>query len=359
MARSSVLLPDMFEPVTSSSVPGGPTRTSLLTRRRRRAADAPSDVGIEHARAPVRSIGHAPVRVVAADCREQCERVELADRFEPVAHGAGPAFAATARARRRRGSPRASAPGSENGRSPAERRSSPNPRIAIQPPHALGRLLPAGRQPIVKLRKTSARYVAPSPRAPGRRHSARAPAARRRHDRATAGSCCRARSESTRPQDHQGEPQRAPDDAGREEQQQHPDAERERQCDRTQQRLVSAKRRCPPPTPETDRSAPAAPSTKGRRGRPAARATRPAAPGPPPLPAARGSPLEARESGATRPAGARLSLWPPGRATGRAMRARTDRDRRHTGVRRSDKAGGSCPAAAAPSRAGFARCLAR
>ena len=35
IARSSVLLPDMFEPVTSSNVPGGPTCASLATRRRR------------------------------------------------------------------------------------------------------------------------------------------------------------------------------------------------------------------------------------------------------------------------------------------------------------------------------------
>ena len=32
IARKSVLLPDMFEPVTSKNVPGGPTVTSLLTR---------------------------------------------------------------------------------------------------------------------------------------------------------------------------------------------------------------------------------------------------------------------------------------------------------------------------------------
>jgi hypothetical protein len=33
MARSSVLFPDMFDPVTRRIAPGGPTATSLLTRR--------------------------------------------------------------------------------------------------------------------------------------------------------------------------------------------------------------------------------------------------------------------------------------------------------------------------------------
>jgi len=42
MARSSVLLPDMFEPVTNTNVPGGPTETSLFTRLPAASSGCPS-----------------------------------------------------------------------------------------------------------------------------------------------------------------------------------------------------------------------------------------------------------------------------------------------------------------------------
>src|SRR4029078_11096197 len=43
IARSSVLFPDMFEPVIRSSLPDGPTSTSLLTRHASGISGCPSD----------------------------------------------------------------------------------------------------------------------------------------------------------------------------------------------------------------------------------------------------------------------------------------------------------------------------
>ncbi len=44
MARSSVLLPDMLEPVTSKNVPGGPTVTSFTTRAAPGSSGCPNPV---------------------------------------------------------------------------------------------------------------------------------------------------------------------------------------------------------------------------------------------------------------------------------------------------------------------------
>ena len=89
MARSSVLFPDMFDPVISSSVPGGPTTTSLATRRSSGISGWPRDAARSSIAAPSSTActsGKHHAGIVLPDLRERAERVELADRLHPAAH---------------------------------------------------------------------------------------------------------------------------------------------------------------------------------------------------------------------------------------------------------------------------------
>ena len=139
IARSSVLLPDMFDPVTSSSVPGGPTWTSLPTRRSSGISGCPSAAASSTRRRRRRS-GMAPAGIVARRRRQRDERVELAERVDPAAHVAARRARASARARRARGSPTASAPESESAASPRRVPQLAEAEDAIQAAHARGRL---------------------------------------------------------------------------------------------------------------------------------------------------------------------------------------------------------------------------
>ena len=64
-ARNSVLLPDMFEPVTSSTVPAGPTSTSLATRTWSDSSGCPTAVPRRSAGQRGIDLGKTPLR----DCQ--------------------------------------------------------------------------------------------------------------------------------------------------------------------------------------------------------------------------------------------------------------------------------------------------
>ena len=84
IARNSVLLPDMFEPVTSRNEPAGPISTSLATHVSLGSSGCPSCRACKRS-ADAIDLGHRPVRMVVDDRRQRAERLELAQRQEPAA----------------------------------------------------------------------------------------------------------------------------------------------------------------------------------------------------------------------------------------------------------------------------------
>ena len=84
IARNSVLLPDMFEPVTSRNEPAGPISTSLATHVSLGNSGCPSCAGLEAVCRRI-DLGHRPVGMVVDDCRQRAEGLELAQRQEPAA----------------------------------------------------------------------------------------------------------------------------------------------------------------------------------------------------------------------------------------------------------------------------------
>ena len=178
----------MFEPVTSSSVPGGPTSTSLATRRSRRDQRVAERLrGHNHRRSTRRSSGRAPARVVAPGGGERRQRIQLADRLQPRAHArAGRAAPAVEREQH------VKVPQRERlNRKVQDRRAAAElrePENAIQPPHAGRRGDAVRRQPL------DAGRAAPGPRSAGRRRArtarriGQAHAARRPPDRTRSAS---------------------------------------------------------------------------------------------------------------------------------------------------------------------------
>ena len=76
----------MFDPVTSSSVPGGPTRTSLLTRRSSASSGCPSAARVDDRRRP-RATGRLHCRVVARRAPASTDSASSSrERLEPAAH---------------------------------------------------------------------------------------------------------------------------------------------------------------------------------------------------------------------------------------------------------------------------------
>ena len=84
IARSSVLLPDMFEPVTSRSVPGGPDLDVVRDAAAAGNQRVPERLGRQ---APALADRRAcPLRVVAAGGGERRQRIDVGDGGHPAAH---------------------------------------------------------------------------------------------------------------------------------------------------------------------------------------------------------------------------------------------------------------------------------
>ena len=79
--RSSVLFPDMFDPVMRRTVPAGPTVTSLATRRSSGMSGWPMPAAVTSPNRPDRWDG--PLGIVATRSAELPERIELAQGVEP------------------------------------------------------------------------------------------------------------------------------------------------------------------------------------------------------------------------------------------------------------------------------------
>ena len=101
--RSSVLLPDMFEPLTIRTCVGAPRATSLRTQTRGRDQRMAERLGLVDAPGPD-ELRERVVRVLRGVGPEGAEGLELADGPDP----AGDLRARPSRARRRSGSPAAS-----------------------------------------------------------------------------------------------------------------------------------------------------------------------------------------------------------------------------------------------------------
>ena len=88
--RSSVLLPDMFEPLTTSSCVGATQATSLRTARAAGSSGwprpRPSKIPVRPDRGRLDDLWKRIVRMFESIGGERRERFELADRVEPQAH---------------------------------------------------------------------------------------------------------------------------------------------------------------------------------------------------------------------------------------------------------------------------------
>ena len=149
MARSSVLLPDMFEPVTSSSVPGGPDLDVVgdpslgrdqrmaegfrgQNRRRRRSPACTSSGLSRRAAASADSASSSPIASSHARTRRPAVAAPSVEREQDVK--------VPQRERLNRKV--------QDRRAAAQRR---EPENAIQPPHAGGRRDAVRRQPLVQV----------------------------------------------------------------------------------------------------------------------------------------------------------------------------------------------------------------
>ena len=85
MARSSVLLPDMFDPVMSRNRPGGPSCTSLATRTASASSGWPDASPFDHARRRIDD-RERPLRLIECERGQSTGRIDAADGLEPAAH---------------------------------------------------------------------------------------------------------------------------------------------------------------------------------------------------------------------------------------------------------------------------------